>query len=591
MIRILIFSICILCLVPVGCTDDNLISSSSTPIPTKTVPVQLTLSTEAYNTPLAEETRTGGGKFIMSVSNPEMDIELVGTPVTRTTEVASINEENAIYNYTLLQFAGTTPDAVLYGKTPYTCPGGVIDTKTVELKLTTTGPGGAAVKHRFVVIANVNTSDLISLQVNSSTYSDLQNLNFGGNGNQSLFPLRQMNVGGVDKNTMIMCGQIDAVLATSGKQITIALQRTVAKVTFNIKTDNTNFSKFTNWDVSLMNIPNKSYFNTLGRTAIFPSPDAKNLFSAYWNKVLTTPNAGDPLPINGKSVYIPVNLQQTVTTSTLITRRSNAPLGSTYLQIMGREMAVGGTTALPVVKDFVLYQIFLGKNLTTDFSVYPNYNLTYNITLKGRVVDDSNVIRLIPGNFSGQLAAYSTTDASLPTLNDPSAIKWAYTKKIETYFTDNPYPWPGGGGTEVEYLGRYDLRWYVGSAYNNYGATSLTDGFANTRQLQGNTTTYINYPAALACYMGVNGLNSAGVNQFDWYLPSIGELIGTWISSSSMVSQQSPSYWSSTALKKNVPQAFVITNEGEVKTVPVSSDGNRHYVRGCRNPDAFSTNK
>ena len=57
-----------------------------------------------------------------------------------------------------------------------------------------------------------------------------------------------------------------------------------------------------------------------------------------------------------------------------------------------------------------------------------------------------------------------------------------------------------------------------------------------------------------------------------------------------MVSQQSPSYWSSTALK-DVPQAFVITNEGEVKTAPVNEDSNRHYVRGCRNPDKVTANK
>lgn len=585
MIRILISLICMFCLISGGCTDDNMMSSSPTLLPGKTVPVKLSLSTEAYNTSFTGETRAGGGNSVLSVSTPGMDIELVETPVTRAG--TAIDEENAIYNYTLLQFAGTTATSTLYGKKTYPCPDGVIDTKDVELKLTTTGSGGTAVKHRFVVIANVSPGDFNSLQENSSTYSDLQNLNFGLNGNQS-FPLRELSVSGVNKKTMVMCGLVDAVIAASGKQIAIVLQRTVAKVTFNIQTDNADFSKFENWDVSLMNIPNKSYFNTLGRTAVFPALDEKKLSSSYWSKVLTTPTMGDALPIGGKSLYIPVNLQKTVTTSTLLTRRNFSPLGGTYLQIMGREMAPGGTTALPVVKDFVLYQIFLGKNLTTDFSIYPNYNQTYNITLKGRIEDDSNVIRLIPGKFSGKLVAYSSSsNTPLQSTTDPTAVKWEYSQRIETYFADSPFPWQGSG---IEDLGRYDLRWYAGSSFSNLGATSLTDGYANTRTLQGTTITYIHYPAALACYMGLNGLGNAGQHDFTWYLPSIGELIGTWVASSSMVSQQSPSYWSSTALK-DVPQAFVITNEGEVKTAPVNEDSNRHYVRGCRNPDKVTANK
>lgn len=51
MIRKLIFSICMMCLVLVGCTDDNLMPSPQTPLPAKTVPVRLNLSTETYNTP------------------------------------------------------------------------------------------------------------------------------------------------------------------------------------------------------------------------------------------------------------------------------------------------------------------------------------------------------------------------------------------------------------------------------------------------------------------------------------------------------------------------------------------------------------
>lgn len=585
MIRKLIFSICMICAVLSGCTDDDMMPSSQTPLSSETVPVRLNFSTETFNTPLQGDTRAGSETTFLSVSNQDMDIELVKTPVTRGA-VAAIDKETAVYNYTVLQFKGTTETSTLYGKTTYPCPDGIIKTADVELKPTTTGTGGVAVKHRFVVIANVDATDFNTLQVASSTYSDLQNMNMSQAGN-SIFPLHKVTVNGTQKEAMIMCGSVDATINTGeSKQISIALQRTVAKVTFNIKTDNPAFNKLANWDLILMSIPNKSYFNTLGRVAVFPATDPMNKYATYWAQPLTSA-IGESLPLNGKSSYIPVNLQQPVVTATQSTRRDNAPIGGTYLQIMGREMLPSGVIALPVVKDFVLYQIYLGKNLTTDFSVYPNYNLTYNITLKGRSDEDTNVVRFIPGYFSGGLKAYDSSGAALTSISDPTARKWEYSKRLEAYFKDSPYSMNTQG--PIEEVGREDLKWYVGNAYNNLGATSLTNGYDNTKKLQGNSTTFLRYPAALACYSGLNGLNNAGEASFAWYLPSISELVGTWISSASTVNQLSASYWSSTALS-GVPRAFIITSEGEVKDAPVSSDTDRHYVRGFRDPDAVSAN-
>lgn len=580
MIRKLIFSICMMCLVLAGCTDDNLMPSPQTPLPAKTVPVRLNLSTEAYNTPPQGETRAGRRNTVLSVSNKDMDIELVKTPVTRDA-AATIDKENAIYNYAVLQFKGMTESALLYGKAIYPCPDGVIKTADVQLSPTNTGNGGTVIKHRFVVITNVNNADLNSLTVGNSTYSDLQELNILKTGNPK-FPLRDLTVNGASKETMIMCGLTDAAIQVGeAKQLSIALRRTVAKVTFNITTDYAGFSEFKNWDLIVMSIPDKSYFNILGRVAVFPAADVEK-FAAYGFNVLTSP-VGELLPLSGKSAYIPVNLQQSVAISTQSTRRDNAPIGGTYLQIMGREMAPSGVGPLPVVKDFVLYQIYLGSNLTTDFSVYPNYNLTYNITLKGRSDEDSNTVRFIPGYFSGELKAY---DRNGNVVTDGSAVKWKYSKRLEAFFQDSKYT----GQTNIEDLGRQDLRWQANGLFNNRTATSLTDGHANTRKLQANSGFYLDYPAAQACYGGLNGLNEAGM-LFDWYLPSVSELIGTWISSASTANQLSSGYWSSTALNDNSQRAFIITNEGEVKTAPVNNDADRHYVRGFRDPDVLNANQ
>ena len=65
---------------------------------------------------------------------------------------------------------------------------------------------------------------------------------------------------------------------------------------------------------------------------------------------------------------------------------------------------------------------------------------------------------------------------------------------------------------------------------------------------------------------------------------TIGELIGTWISSSSTVSQLSAGYWSSTACP-DTDKAFVITNEGKVYSDAV---GNTHAVRGFQDPGKAS---
>lgn len=582
MIRKLIFSICMICPLLAGCTDDDMMPSSQTPVSSETVPVRLNFSTEAFNTPFQGDTRSGEESTVLSVSNQDMNIELVKTPVTRDA-VAAIDKENAVYNYTVLQFAGITETATLLGKATYPCKDGVITTADVELQATTTGPGGTVVKHRFVVIANVDGTDFNTLQENTSTYSDLQNMHISQAGNQD-FPLHKVTVNGVKKDAIIMCGSVDATINVGeAKQLSIALKRTVAKVTFNIKTDNPAFGKLENWDLILTSIPNKSYFNTLGRFAVFPAVDRLSQFSAYWFKPLTVPK-GEALPLNGKFSYLPVNLQRSVTTSTSGTRRDNAPIGGTYLQILGREMSPEGVGSGSVVKDFVLYQLYLGKNLTTDFSVYPNYNLTYNITLKGRSDDDTNVIRFIPGYFSGELKAYDANDNALASKTNPSAVKWEYSKRLEAFFQDSKYTGQQAGGEDN---GRQDVRWQAIGSYNNRGATSPTDGHGNTRKLEADDSSYLHYPAAQACYGGLNGLVNGGETSFSWYLPSVSELIGTWISSASTASQLSASYWSSTALGS--PNAFIITNKGEVKTAPVNSDNDRHYVRGFRDPDAVNT--
>lgn len=580
MIKKIKFSICIACLALGGCTEDNLLPDSRTSLSTEPVAVKLTLGIDDYNTLSSGRTRVEEMPPVLSMSSPDMDVELVATSVvTRagSSPAGVITEDNAVYSYMGFQFDGTQPDGQLVEKKFFTSADGSISTDEVEIM-----PTPAGQKNMIVILANVNESDFATMTVGSSTYTDLQNFCMTLGTDDGIFPRNKVTLpnGGGEKTGIIMCGQTAAEIV-AGKLLYVSLKRTVARVRFNIRTTYQHFIDVAHtWNVTLMNIPTQSYYNVIGRKAIFPSENLINKADLFWTKSLATITAANPV-IETSPLYIPINLQQTVPTSTQSSRRDNAPTGGTYLQILGLEnVSVPGNDHLNVVKDFSIYQLFLGKNFTTDYSVSANYDLTYNITLKGNSADDTNVIRLIPGYFSGKLTAYNSNGVALTSISDGTAVKWKYPNRIELHFSDGYYPVGSSSGTTTP--GEKDLKWYVGSTFDKLGATSLTDGRENTALLQAAGVPWEDYAAAYTCYRGTNGYEQGKpAKDILWYLPSVSELIGTWISSSSTQKQLAGSYWSSTA-DPNADKAFVVTNEGKVYSDAVS---NTHAVRASQDPD------
>lgn len=585
MIKKTMASICIACLVLGGCTEDTLLSDSQTPQSTETVTVKLSLGIDDYNGLSEGETRMQAMPPVLSMSSPEMDVELVATPAaTRaaSSPSATITEDNAVYSYMGFQFDGTTPEGILVEKAFFTSPDGSIKTDSVKIK-----PTEKNKKNMFVVLANVNEDDFESIK-DGSTYAELQRLCMTLASSNKVFPRNTVKLPNGGEVGIVMCGQVAAEI-NDGKQLFISLKRTVAKVTFNIKTTYTHFTDVAHtWNVTLMNIPTQNYYNIIGRKAIFPSESSMDKTGLFWSKSLITETTKNPNFTAGP-LYIPINLQQPVLTSTQSTRRDNAPIGGTYLQIMGVEKnSVGGTEDLDIINDFSIYQIFLGKNFTTDFSVYANYDLTYNITLKGNSPDDTNVVRLIPGYFSGELMAYGDQGILGPASaeNASNAVKWQYPHRIELHFMDGYYP---KGSSSATMPGVKDLKWYAETGtFSNYGAVSLTDGSTNTLALQAINVPWEDYAAAYTCFRGTNGFNQGYQPTSDkawWYLPSVSELIGTWISSSTTQKQLAKSgYWSSTA-NPNADEAFAVTNEGKVYSDDVR---NQHAVRAAQDPDKAS---
>lgn len=585
MLKKTIVPLCIACLSLGGCTEDSLLPDSRSPLSAEPVTVKLTLGIDGYNTSPDCKTRMEEVPPILSMSSPDMDVELVATPVvTRaaSTPAVDIPEDNAVYSYMIFQFDGTQPSGTLVAKLFFTSPDGSLQTDRVEITPTQGGQ-----KDMIVVLANVNESEFATITKNNSTYADLQKLRMTLLGtDDGTFPRNKVILpnGGGEKTGIVMCGQSAAEIS-SGKQLYVSLKRTVARVRFNITTTYQHFIDIAHtWNVTLVNIPTQSYYHVIGRKAIFPSEYLIDKANFFWTKSLTTITAANPV-IHTNPLYIPINLQETVPTSTQSTRRDNAPTGGTYLQIIGLEnQAVEGSLDLHIVKDFSIYQLYLGKNFTTDFSVYANYDLTYNITLKGNSQDDTNVIRLIPGHFSGELTAYDASGTALTTVDAPNAVKWEYPNKIELFYSDGYYPKGSSSGTTTP--GEKNLKWYAGTAaFNKLGATSLTNGRENTARLQATGVPWEDYAAAHTCYRGTNGYaQGKPASDILWYLPSVSELIGTWISSSTTQKQLAESYWSSTA-DPNADKAFVVTNEGKVYSDAVD---NTHAVRAAQDPDKAS---
>lgn len=135
-------SACIACLVLGGCTEDSLLPDSRAPLSTEPVTVKLTLGIDDYNTLSGGSTRTEKMPPVLSMSSPDMDVELVATPaVTRATPSPAgvITEDNAVYSYMGFQFNGTKSDGTLVEKKFFTSADGSIKTDEVEIAKTPTG--------------------------------------------------------------------------------------------------------------------------------------------------------------------------------------------------------------------------------------------------------------------------------------------------------------------------------------------------------------------------------------------------------------------------------------------------------------------
>ena len=482
-----------------ACTDETYTDTLSVGgKPGKPVPVKLSLSIEPQQSPLDADTKAGSRVVSSTEVCKGMEISLVKTPVTRAADMSEI------VNFCVFQFSGTEQTSTLTKKL-FITGNSVQDVELTE----------SSVKNRIVVIANAEESTFSTMNdahsgTSPSTLADLNDL--GISSTKPNFPLYTPS--GASPR-IIWSGSTDMIVSTNA-QADIRLYRSIAQVTVNLKLgQKMQDRQYTIWTTQFMGVPMKSYYHAIGRTPSFPGSTGS--YGSYPQSTITW-NSNSNGMTTSISANLPVNLHHSVPFTTPDKRATNAPHNSTYLQITGLQLTATGSIARSVI-----YQIHLGSNFTDDYSISPNYQYTYNITITDENDDDSRVVKFIPGYFGGKLQMYNQYDNPINATR--TAVRWRYQERIEVYITDvgnAPGVWASEGA-------------------NMPTANSFIDGRVNTAALLGNAT---NYPAVKKCI----DLNGTGVTAADltWYMPSFGQSLAIYVAgSSTLKTLPDATYWTS----------------------------------------------
>lgn len=548
--------VCLLCILFClgACSDDRFSDSDPAFSPPlgEAIPVTLALDVAPLLSPLSGTTRTGTDGSGLQASFSGMEVELSGTPVVDTRTFPPL-DESKIYSVVILQFDGTTSESrCIQIRYIAATAGGVINLDNFSFRAT------AAPISRIVAIANLS-EDYFNLSewshTGNKTYQDLlNNYLIKSQDSDDIYPL--FKISGTAVNRALMLGMIETKLET-GKLITVPLQRIFAKTSFNIEIAEKLKKKYSVWQAQLLNQPGRCYLVSAGRGEPFPSGGTLGDDGYYGSSAVNAVNGvfnPDVL-----SAYIPVNLQPEVLTATEQTRTLLAPTGGTYLQILGLKMTATGT-----IEDQVIYQVYLGSNFTTDYTISPNVFYRYTIHVKDDNPQDGTVVKLIPGYWGGELKAYDANGAVVA-LDSETAVKWRYEKQIEFYPFDL-YKVNSDPPTT-------NVKW--GPMESFFLGTSFVDGRQNTWNLQ--LSPKATYEASYACYK-LNSNKISSKEDLVWYQPSIAQLIGTYLAIAGITPTLARGYWSSTDMA-GTNDAYYLSKVG---VVSYGRKDASYYVRAVK---------
>ena len=505
----LIHYITLCCILFTACSEETLPKDSPVSPDDEGVEIILNLAPQPLQAP-APTTRSSAGngnpKVLASSRGGAMDIELLAeqpdadtraeTGSTETGSSTATDAEKAIDNAWIFLFDGSTdnnndPKLIkkLY-KSDFQNDKGI---KLIK-------KGDTDAKQLFVVLANSFNPKLADALIvdnaegtnnSASRYSDLKNLY----STTDISTTQRIPMSGAD-NIVIPATSAEPVL------LTVKVARIAAKVTMSVKLAEAPPSTG-QWTAQLCNVAPTYWFPTVDEiTASFPANT--QTFSAQ--------NEEDITLFTGQSTeftwYVPMNLRGTVSAASITgaDRVTNAPELATYIRFT-HNSEVGNVWTQ---RD---YYIHLGANFTTDYNVLRNTHYTYKVTLYLNAEGDSrinNSTAVYVGMFSGELQKSSDG-------------VWQFTKEL----------WVQTANESTKTV------W--GS--NSSGANNKISGKTNTLTLKTVTAPKICFDKNVRPDL----IKTVDDHDYQWYLPSLNQLMGIWVARNSITNAGSwSSYWTST---------------------------------------------
>ncbi len=304
-----------------------------------------------------------------------------------TSRSSSGIDETAINEVCVFQFNGTAATSSLIAQTYYNSLNPAnLETTLIE----------SSSDQTVYVVANMG--DITSnYTIGTTTLSDFQTFTYS-------FATETSITSGGD---LPMVGTYTG--ATMPGLYSLSLNRIVAKInlTCNINLTNSN-DAFEMMTAHICQVPNLS--QTIGSTGIYPANTTSDAAKYIDYDIEDYTTSGATL-----TWYIPENLKGTVPaiTSELDKSKENAPAYSTYIEIEGIYTFSGGGA------EYVVYRIYPGGNMTTNFDM--QRNTYYNITTTIRGINEADRRVLIPENLSINDVGTQVT-ANCYIVNDPNEL-------------------------------------------------------------------------------------------------------------------------------------------------------------------------
>ena len=398
-----------------------------------------------------------------------MDVEALsdGTPSTKAVMEPDngTSSDAQIKNFVVLQFDGVTSGAQLTGGQVYFDHWPLASDENVTL-VASDSPNTVVVLANTFERISINSGTTLGtfLEQDYTTISSLSGVFTTVDGNDYLR----------------MSGSALLARITAATSVNVSLKRNVAKIIVNV-TNNTSGNSgddvVTISKVHLREINAKYYYLTNiapeltaeDASLAFSDPYSSAYPRRFDNDQEDFPSAGNSGTKQTYTYYVPANLRGATSNAYQYNKGNGAPAGATRFRLYGTY----GDSDTPII-----YTYYLGRNLTNDFNLRPNYKYTYNITInsKGdanydyriddmgevRFSTDANCYMLHPPETAGQSRLYAIPVRRAAVFwNEEGVNSGVYGASTMAGYSS--YTWDGGTAWTAEVLwSDFDLSSYTG---------------------------------------------------------------------------------------------------------------------------------